>query len=123
MLVVNMEAFTADYIHHRASVQVIEFFGVRHDEESRPERVSDCFTFREWDCDHCEWAKNILENAKPFPDLRSSNRYRHDSWLLKPRRWFAWEAKFARKDEMPRLKNPWRQIFFPFPFRPALPIC
>jgi len=70
MLVVNMEAFTADYIHHRASVQVIEFFGVRHDEESRPERVSDCFTFREWDCDHCEWAKNILENAKPLaPNL------------------------------------------------------
>jgi len=63
-----MEAFTADYIQHRASVQVIEFFGVRHDEVSGPERVFDRFPFRKWDCHHGEWTKIILESAKSFPD-------------------------------------------------------
>ena len=42
-----MEALTADNVHHRASVQIVEFFCVRHDEVSRPQGVSDRFPLRD----------------------------------------------------------------------------
>jgi hypothetical protein len=45
-------------------MQVIEFFCVRHDEVFGPERVSDCFPIGEWDCDHRERTKIILEAAE-----------------------------------------------------------
>src|SRR6266567_108663 len=121
MLVVNVEDFAADNIHHRTSMQIMEFFCVRHDEVSRPEQRY--FFFGEWDRHHGEWAKIILENAEPCQDLRCGNRYRHDRWLLQPRWALMWQSQFSRKNEMPRLKNPGWQVFFPFPSRPSLPVC
>ena len=32
------------------------------------------------------------------------------------------KTEFSREDEMPRLINPWRQISFPFPPCPSLPL-
>ena len=64
MLVVDVEGFTADNVHHRSSMQIIEFFRVRHDEVTGPEGVSHCFPFREWDGDHREWTKIIFESAE-----------------------------------------------------------
>src|ERR1700731_3650113 len=107
-----MEGLTADNIHHRTSVQIVEFFCVRHDEVSRPEQLY--FFLGEWDRHHGEWAKIILENAEPCQHLRCCNWHRHDGWLLQPRWALTWQSQFAREDEMPPLKDPGWQVFFPF---------
>jgi hypothetical protein len=47
VFVIDVECLAADDVHYRASMQIIEFVCVRHDEVSAPERVLDCFSFGE----------------------------------------------------------------------------
>ena len=70
-----------------------------------------------------EGTEIILETAEPFQDLRCCNWHRHDRWLLQPAWRHMWKTKLSRKDKMPRLKDPGRQVFVPFPACPSLPIC
>jgi hypothetical protein len=56
-----VEALTADNVHHRTPVQIIESFCMRHNEVSRPEQIY--FFLGEWDRHHREWAKIVFERA------------------------------------------------------------
>jgi hypothetical protein len=72
-----VEGFAADDIDHRTPVQIVKFLCARHDEVSGEEGISDCYPFGEGHCDHCEWAKVILEDAEPcqhFAEVLSSIR-------------------------------------------------
>src|SRR5579864_4527802 len=120
MLVVDVEGFTTGNVHHLASVQVIDFFRMRHDEVTRPKQTA--FLLGKWNGHHRERPDIILETAKAFPGLRCCDWYGHDGWLLQPRWWPVGKTKFPREDEVPRLINPWRQVFFPFPVCPSLPV-
>src|SRR5215813_3134900 len=102
-------------------MQIIEFFRIGHDEVSGPEQA--CFSFGEWNGDGSEWTEFILETAKPFYDLRRGNWYGHDRRLLQPTWRRMWKTKLSRKDKMPRLKDPRRQVFCPFPPCSSLPVC
>ena len=95
-----MEGLTADNIHHRTSVQIVELFCVRHDEVSRPEPIY--LFLGAWDRHHGGWANIVVENAKTCQDLRCSDRYRHDRWLFQPRWRPLRKTEFPREDEMPR---------------------
>src|SRR4051794_29838532 len=101
-----MQRLTADNVHHRTPVQIIEFFGLRHDEISSPERLCDCFSFRQRDGHHREWATLIFEDTQTREYLRRSNWNSHDRWLFQPRWRFMWKTEFPRQVEVPSLINP-----------------
>src|SRR6266581_6524931 len=117
----NVEGLAADNIDHRTPVQIVEFFRIAHDEESRPKLPY--LLLGERNTRDSEGTEFIPETAEPLQHLRCCNRHRHDRWLLQPAWRHIWKTQPSRKDKMPHLKDPGRQVFVPSPACPSLPVC